>query len=120
MKLLVDMNLPPEWVPWLEAQGFEAVHWSSVGDIRAPDEELMRWARERDCVVFTHDLDFGTTLAHTKARGPSVFQVRTPDVRLTAIGTRVVRELRAHEEALAEGALVTVSEARARVRILPI
>jgi predicted nuclease of predicted toxin-antitoxin system len=31
MKLLLDMNLSPTWVGFLEENGFEAVHWSTVG-----------------------------------------------------------------------------------------
>jgi predicted nuclease of predicted toxin-antitoxin system len=31
MKFLIDMNLSPLWVPFLANQGFEAVHWSTVG-----------------------------------------------------------------------------------------
>ena len=30
MKLLVDMNLSPDWVPLLAVQGWEARHWSTV------------------------------------------------------------------------------------------
>ena len=32
MKLLIDMNLSPSWVEALRVMGFEAVHWSNVGD----------------------------------------------------------------------------------------
>lgn len=41
MKIPVDMNLSPDWVKLLERAGWEAVHWSMVGDMRAPDEEIM-------------------------------------------------------------------------------
>jgi predicted nuclease of predicted toxin-antitoxin system len=43
-RLLVDMNLSTEWIPLLRAAGHEAVHWSEVGDPRAPDTALMQWA----------------------------------------------------------------------------
>ncbi len=43
----------------LATKGIEAVHWTAVGDPRAPDDELLRYAREYGYVVFTHDLDFG-------------------------------------------------------------
>jgi hypothetical protein len=42
IKILVDMNLSPEWVPALIREGWEAVHWSAVGDPRAPDDELIK------------------------------------------------------------------------------
>jgi predicted nuclease of predicted toxin-antitoxin system len=47
----------------LRAAGHEAVHWSEVGDPRAPDTVLMQWAIAHGYAVFTHDLDFGTMLA---------------------------------------------------------
>ena len=65
MKLLIDLNLSPGWVPVLERAGWEARHWATVGDLRASDQTLLSWARSNGYVVFTHDLDFGTLLAHT-------------------------------------------------------
>ena len=94
MKMLVDMNLSPEWVAVLAKEGWETIHWSSVGNPRAADFEIMAWARQNGCVVFTHDLDFGTMLALTQADGPSVIQVRTQDVMPAAIGKLVVSALR--------------------------
>jgi predicted nuclease of predicted toxin-antitoxin system len=70
--------LSTEWIPLLRAAGHEAVHWSEVGDPRAPDTALMQWAIANGFAVFTHDLDFGTMLALSGADGPSVLQVRRP------------------------------------------
>ena len=70
MRVLIDMNLSPEWVPVLVEQGFDAVHWSSLGAANAPDFEIIDYAFQHRCVVFTHDLDFGIILAHSKAGGP--------------------------------------------------
>ena len=120
MKLLVDMNLTPEWVPFLLAAGVEAVHWSSVGDVRVTDEELMRWAAAESRVVFANDLDFGALLAMSGVAGPSVIQVRALDLVPESIGAEVLAVLRAHTEALTSGALVTLDETRTRVRVLPI
>jgi predicted nuclease of predicted toxin-antitoxin system len=80
MKLLIDMNLSPRWVSVLEESGWEAMHWSSIGQPDAPDHEIFNYARSNGHVIFTHDLDFGTILAATKADCPSVIQVRTQDV----------------------------------------
>jgi predicted nuclease of predicted toxin-antitoxin system len=35
IKILVDINLSPDWVPALARERWEAVHWSAVGDPRA-------------------------------------------------------------------------------------
>jgi len=120
MRFLVDMNLSPEWVGVLKSAGWEAVHWSTVGNPRAEDREIMAWARGQEHVVFTHDLDFGTLLALTRAGSPSVIQVRTQDVTPAAIGALVVNALRQFEGALEKGALIVLDEARARARILPL
>jgi predicted nuclease of predicted toxin-antitoxin system len=118
MKLLVDMNLSPDWVPIFENAGWKAIHWSSVGNPRAADSEIMLWAKQNDCVVFTHDLDFGTALALTQAEGPSVIQVRTQDVTPSAIGKFVTNALRQFQSELEKGALIVLDEASVRARIL--
>lgn len=56
MKIVLDMNLPPIWVEFLSQHGIEVVHWTNVGDKRAPDTEIMLWAAENEHMVFTHDL----------------------------------------------------------------
>ena len=113
------MNLSPEWVKIFKTSGWEASHWSEVGNPRAKDIEIMQWAKKHQFVVFTHDLDFGMLLALTQAEGPSVIQVRTQDVTPGAMGVFFVQVLRKFEKILDEGALVVVDEASARARILP-
>lgn len=114
------MNLSPSWIPILDGAGFEAVHWSEVGDPRAVDTTIMAWAQEQGCVVFTHDLDFGSILASTGATGPSVIQARTQDVTPDYLGVLVISALRQFEDILLAGAIISVDEARMRSRILPI
>lgn len=60
MKILLDMNISPEWVEPIKEAGIECVHWSSVGDIRSPDHVIFDWARENGSIVMTFDLDFGS------------------------------------------------------------
>lgn len=120
MKLLVDMNLSPDWVAILKQAGWEAVHWSSVGDPRADDSIIFAWAKEHGHILFTHDLDFGTILALTQGEGPSVIQVRTQDVTPSAIGKLVVNAVRQFQSELERGALIVLDEARARARVLPL
>ena len=80
----------------------------------------MQWARDNQSVVFTHDLDYGIVLALTRAGTPSVIQARTQDVSPAHLGSRVISVLRAHHDVIASGALITIDEAKFRVRILPI
>ena len=120
MRLLVDVCLSTEWIPFLAKRGVEAVHWSSVGPRSADDEVLFAHAAEHGYVIFTHDLDFGTLLALTAASGPSVIQARVDDTSVDAIGEAVVDLVRQCEGPLKEGAIVTLMPDRTRVRVLPI
>ncbi len=120
MRVLIDMNLSPRWVGFLAAEGFDAVHWSSVGAPDAADRVLMAWAAEHGCVVLTHDLDFSAILAATGGAEPSVVQLRADDVRPEAIGVQVALALRQAARELADGALLTLDTTRRRLRLLPL
>ena len=120
IRLLIDMNLSPGWVEWFAQHQLSALHWSTIGDPRATDEQIMQWAVTNRYVVFTHDLDFGSLLAMTKADGPSVIQIRAQDVFPEHLGRFVLAALRQHKELLEKGALIVVDERASRVRILPL
>jgi predicted nuclease of predicted toxin-antitoxin system len=120
VRIVIDMNLSPNWAPLLQQHGWPAVHWSTVGDSRAADREIMVWALANEHVVFTHDLDFGTALALTHAAGPSVLQIRGQDVLSDHLGALVIAALRQHDSDLAAGALLVIDSNRCRIRILPL
>lgn len=120
MKLILDMNLSPEWVEVLASRGHEALHWSQVGDPGAEDTEILEWARANDYIVFTNDLDFGRLLALTYARGPSVLQIRGTDLLQENVGEVVLATLEECSQVLEEGAILMVDRGAFRVRILPI
>ena len=120
MKLIVDMNLSPRWVGALADAGFEAAHWSTLGAKNSPDAEIMAYAKIRDYVVLTHDLDFGAILAATHGEKPSVVQIRAEDVSPDVIATLVIAALRQMAHELEEGALLTVDPKRTRLRLLPL
>jgi len=119
MKILIDMNLSPEWVETFAQAGIEAVHWSTIGDPGATDRVIMTWAVDNNYIVFTNDLDFGTLLAATQANSPSVVQVRTQDLLPAAIGELVITTLLQFQTQLETGVLMTIDRSRSRVRILP-
>jgi predicted nuclease of predicted toxin-antitoxin system len=117
-RILVDMNLSTEWISLLQVAGHQAVHWSDVGDPRAPATALMEWSVANNYAVFTHDLDFGTMLALSRADGPSVLQVRCLNVLPEEIGALVLSLLRTYAGEMEQGALVVADERRSRVRIM--
>jgi len=119
MKVLLDMNLSPDWVTLLASASIEAIHWSAVGHANAPDPQIMEYARKHDYIVLTHDLDFGILLAVTGLAKPSVVQIRLRDIYPDVIGPQVIEALRLMEFDLDTGALVTLGPQRTRIRTLP-
>jgi predicted nuclease of predicted toxin-antitoxin system len=79
MRLLLDMNVSPQLVSALAARGHDCAHWSTLGDPRASDEIILRYAKENGFVLITHGLDFGAILATSQAdaRVSSKFACRT-------------------------------------------
>jgi predicted nuclease of predicted toxin-antitoxin system len=120
MKLLVDMNLSPRWIDYLGKAGFDAVHWSAVGNKNAPDSEIMAYAALNDFVVLTHDLDFSAMLAASQFRKPSVIQIRADDIDPVKIGPSVLATLFQSIAELKKGELISVDVKRSRLRILPL
>ncbi|HEY1122902.1 MAG TPA: DUF5615 family PIN-like protein [Haloferula sp.] len=120
MRLLVDMNLSPDWIPVLESRGWDAIHWISVGPPNAPDTDLLANARNNDRIVLTQDLDFAQLLFATRETGPSVVILRIADEFDSAVRQHVCEMIRLAAEDLKNGALLTISGNRARLRKLPI
>jgi predicted nuclease of predicted toxin-antitoxin system len=120
MKILIDMNLSPDWVAAFAAENIESAHWSVIGDPRAEDTKIMEYARANGYIVFTHDLDFGTILALTQAMSPSVVQVRAQNILPSHLANIIIGVLRNNETVLSQGALIVVDEGKERVRILPL
>lgn len=120
MKFLVDMNLSPRLALILSKTGWEAVHWSDVGDPGATDRSIIHWALDNDFSIITNDLDFGAILAAGKAHCPSVIQIRTQDVSPVNIAPIIISVLEKYKIYIEAGALISVDETHSRVRILPI
>lgn len=114
------MNLSPSWVRRLARQGFEAVHWATIHSPTAPDEQVLSWAREHEFVLITNDLDFSAILVAAGDRAPSVIQLRMQDLLSEQSVDLVVRVLTEYQADIEQGALLSIDEHGARVRILPI
>lgn len=120
MKILIDMNLSPEWENTFKAAGFEAKHWSTVGPWNAKDEEIFQWAQQNQYIIFTHDLDFSAILASSQSHHVSVIQVRTQAMTPQRFGNKMLKILDQFEKYLNSGALISIDEANVRVQILPL
>jgi len=120
LRLIVDVNLSPDWIPVLKEAGFEAKHWTQIGDPSAPDREIMDWASSNNHVVFSHDLDFSTMLALTAVGKPSLVQLRGAKVLPKQIAGPLVQSLHRFSAELEDGALLLIEPGRNRVRMLPL
>jgi predicted nuclease of predicted toxin-antitoxin system len=120
MKILIDMNLSPTWVPVLEEAGHTVIHWSAIGSSNLSDREVLSWAKTNGYLLFTHDLDFGAILAATEAEGPSVIQIRARDISPDHAKDLLISTIKKFIENLTQGALISVDEERSRVRLLPL
>lgn len=120
MKVLIDMNLSPQWIDVFTEEQIESIHWSTIGDPAATDREIMIYAQTNKYILFTNDLDFGALLAVTQSKLPSVIQLRNQDLLPSRIGNTVISIFRQFQSQLEAGALITVDSSRSRVRILPI
>ncbi|MDR2796378.1 MAG: DUF5615 family PIN-like protein [Spirochaetaceae bacterium] len=70
MKILIDMNCSPSWAGFFSCHDIEAVHWSQIGSVSAPDSEIAAYAAANGYALLTHDLDFGAMLAETGLKNP--------------------------------------------------
>lgn len=120
MKLLVDMNLSQQLCHLLSDAGYEAKHWSEVGDPRAADIELLGWAKRESYVLVTHDLDFGAILAATGFNSPSVVQIRRRNILPAFLIGILTHTLSTYRQELENGALIVVDEIKSRIRLLPL
>jgi predicted nuclease of predicted toxin-antitoxin system len=120
MKIVIDMNLSPEWEDVLCSAGWMATHWSRVGAVNASDRKILSWVKVNGYVLLTHDLDFGAILAASGANAPSVIQVRAQDLTPSHLAPLVLRVLSQFREVLARGALISVDDTSARTRMLPL
>jgi len=120
MKILLDMNLSPEWINFFSENLIECVHWSYIGDAKAKDSEIFNFARNNDFVIFTHDLDFSALLAHSNSCGPSVIQIRAQNITPENCGITILTVLKDNINFLEQGAILIIEEFNHRVRILPL
>ena len=120
MKLLLDMNIPLKYTNLLKEKGFEVLHWSDVGDPKTHDNQIMAYARERDLIVITYDLDFSAILSATHDLKPSVVQVRAALPQATQIVDLLAAAMFQNKNNLQNGAILTINTKKARVRMLPL
>jgi predicted nuclease of predicted toxin-antitoxin system len=120
MKLLLDQGLPGSAAHLLRKAGIDAIHVGDIGYASAEDSDILQKGREDGRIVVTLDADFHALLALSRAVTPSVIRIRIEGLRGEALAALLQTVLDQCSEELVQGALVTVQQARIRVRRLPL
>lgn len=120
MKFLIDMPLSPALAVWLEAQGHDAVHASTLGLGRASDPEILDRAMAEARVVVTADLDYPRLIAMAGATEPGLVLFRGGDWSDTEVIDCMHDVLRAFSSSELANSVLVVERDRIRRRRLPI
>jgi predicted nuclease of predicted toxin-antitoxin system len=120
LKILIDMNMSPLWVPFLQQNGITAAHWSELGPADSPDPSIRAHAEAEGYSILTRDLDFGALLAIHHHRLPTVIQIRAQAADPDSIGLQLLVALNEMENEVTRGVLITIEPNRTRIRLLPI
>jgi predicted nuclease of predicted toxin-antitoxin system len=120
MKFLLDMDLSRQSAAHLRRQGHDAIQLSEQHLERLADQDVIRKAVLEGRVLVTHDLDFGEILAASGDRLPSVITFRLRNMHPTNVNRQLDSIVANHQESLAQGVLISVTEGHIRIRRLPI
>jgi predicted nuclease of predicted toxin-antitoxin system len=120
MRFLADMGISPDTVAYLRALGHDAVHLADERLYKLPDDQVLVKATTEQRAILTADLDFSAIMALSGRQLPSVITFRLADMRPENVNRHLAALLAVHADDIAAGALVTVTEHRARIRRLPV
>ena len=120
IRLLLDQGLPRTTGKLLSAAAWDVVHVGDIGLGRAPDRQILDYAKSDNRVCVTLDADFHALLATGDATGPSVIRVRKEGLNANAIAELLMKVWPRIEKNISDGAMITITEKSIRVRGLPV
>ena len=120
MRLLIDNALSPVVSQILSDLGHACVHVRDRGLGSAPDGEILSLADTENRTIVSADTDFGAILAIRNKQTPSFILLRkTQGLRPAEVAEQVSGLLIRYQQELERGCVLTVGDARARIRTLP-
>ncbi|WP_126444342.1 DUF5615 family PIN-like protein [Sulfuricystis multivorans] len=120
ISLLLDQGLPRSVGAALPSEQWSVWHVADLGLSRASDRMILQFARKEKRHVITLDADFHALLATSGERGPSVVRLRIEGLKSKELALLLERIWPSIATAMANGALVTVTPDRIRIKHLPI
>ena len=120
MLWLLDQGIPRNAAVLLSERGFDAIHVGEVGMASASDPEIIRLAEKEDRVIVTMDADFHAILARSGLQKPSVIRLREEGLKAKEVHDIVLLIHSRFADSLAAGCIVTATNLKARIRMLPI
>jgi len=120
VRFLLDQGLPRSSVAVLRAAGHDADHVSDLGMSRSTDASILEAAARRSAIVVTLDSDFHALLAVSGRSSPSVVRTRIEGLGGVALARLLLEVIGRTRRELEDGAAVSVTPERIRVRALPI
>ena len=120
MRFLADMGVSQRVATWLCDQGHDVVHLRDEGLHRLPNGDIFAKAIRESRIVLTFDLDFGEILAQARGEKVSVVLFRLKNASTPFVIRRLAGVLPDSEQALQDGAIVVVEDARHRIRRIPL
>jgi predicted nuclease of predicted toxin-antitoxin system len=121
VRFLVDNAVSPSVAAGLLREGHDALHIRDRGLANRDDELLFELAARENRILISADTDFATLLALRRASKPSVILFRHRAPRRPEEQLRLLlAQLSQLSEPLEQGSLVSIEDARVRVRLLPL
>ena len=120
MKLLADMGISPRTVAFLNNLGYKATHLQEQSLHQLPDPDILEKARNENYILLTHDLDFGELVAASGEQLPSVIIFRLRNMHPDQVNHYLDQIIPQHQAVLEQGAIISVTEGKVRVRTFPL
>ncbi len=120
MKFLADVHVPRTFCQWLRDSGHDVFRLVEHRLERLIDADIVTLAAGQDRVILTADRGISRYMAAGRSAKPSVVVFRTPDDRPETWIDLLARHLPHISDALTRGAIVVLSPAGRRIRLLPI
>jgi len=119
VRFLLDQCLSPRLAAFLQEAGHDAVHVRDHGLSRAPDADVLAFARSEKRILLSADSDFGDILTVGTDREPSLILFRG---EFEPVADEQARLLLAAlvdlADVLEKGAIVVLTRTKTRVREL--